>query len=247
MKHLKISLRPRCFALCPHPYGLRNRFGSANFRSLLYAMAIGSLIPVQGPAQHVHGVIELGIVVEGDAVAVSLTAPLSDVVGFEHPPESDEQLERIENAAAMFSSAEAMFGLADSANCTVSTMSVDGPEYVTKHLAEHDAGAAEGDEHHHDTHDSHGGGSAHDQHHDEHHDEHAESNGHDHDDSTEHADMIASYEWACANISELESIELRFTESLASVDKIDIQILTAEGAQAITAEGRAASVSLLRP
>lgn len=209
------------------------------FRPLLYTLAICGLAPASVPAQHVHGVVELGVVVEGSTLAVSLTAPLSDVVGFEHAPESDEQLERIQQAAAMLSNAAAMFGPADSANCRISDTSIDGPAYVLQHLAEDDAGLAASDNDHGEPHDSHDIESAHD--------EHAESAGHDHHDSEEHAEINANYQWVCGNVSDLDSLALRFTESFASVETIEIQILTSAGARLITAEGRAASVSLSPP
>ena len=53
-------------------------------------VAIGFFACTVVQAQHVHGVVQLGVVVEGDVVAVSLEAPLSDVVGFEHAPNNDE-------------------------------------------------------------------------------------------------------------------------------------------------------------
>jgi len=212
------------------------RTHNAIIRPLAYAMAICGLAPASVPAQHVHGVVELGVVVEGGRVAVSLSAPLSDVVGFEHASESDEQLETIREAAAMLSNADAMFGLADSADCRISDTSVEGPGYVVQHLAEDHADSAESDDHHHDTHDSQGIESAHD--------EHAESAVHDDHDSEQHEEINASYEWVCGNVSDLESLDLRFTESFASVETIEIQILTSVGAHVTTAEGRAASVSL---
>lgn len=214
---------------------------TARRRPLLYAIAILGLAPMYGPAQHVHGVVELGVVVEGGTVAVTLNAPLSDVVGFEHAPENGEQLELIRQAAATLSNPDAMFGLSDSANCTISHTSIDGPAYVREHLAEDDAaGAAESDDDHHDEHDSHGGESGNN--------EHAEPDGHDdHGDSEQHAEVNANYEWACGNASDLDSLELRFTESFADVETIEIQILTAAGAQVLTVEGRAKSVSLSRP
>ena len=214
----------------------RMRTHNAIIRPLAYAMAICGLAPASVPAQHVHGVVELGVVVEGSSVAVSLNAPLSDVVGFEHAPESDEQLETIREAAAMLSNADAMFGLADSADCRISDTSVEGPGYVVQHLAEDHADPAESDDHHHDTHDSQGIESGHD--------EHAESAVHDDHDSEQHEEINASYEWVCGNVSDLESLDLRFTESFASVETIEIQILTSAGAHVTTAEGRAAAVSL---
>ena len=239
---------------------------------LLYALAICFLAPAGAPAQHVHGVVELGVVVEGGTIAMSLNAPLSDVVGFEHAPESDEQLELIRQAAATLANADAMFGLPDSASCTISDTSIDGPAYVLEHLGDDDAGDVLSDHDHDDPHDSHGTDHDNDEHdesadhdHDEHHesadhdhDEHEESAAHDHDehektdehdhgDSEQHSEVSANYEWICANASNLDSFALRFTESFAGVETIEIQILTAAGAQVLTVEGRAPSVSLSQP
>ena len=227
---------------------------------LLYALAICFLAPAGAPAQHVHGVVELGVVVEGGTIAMSLNAPLSDVVGFEHAPESDEQLELIRQAAATLANADAMFGLPDSASCTISDTSIDGPAYVLEHLGDDDAGEVLSD-HDHDRDDPHGTDHDHDEHdesadhdHDEHeesaahdHDEHEESDEHDHGDSEQHSEVSANYEWRCANASNLDSFALRFTESFAGVETIEIQILTAAGAQVLTVEGRAPSVSLSQP
>ena len=215
---------------------------------LLYALAICFLAPAGAPAQHVHGVIELGVVVEGGTVAVSLDAPLSDVVGFEHAPESDEQLELIRQAAATLGNADAMFGLPDSAGCTISDTSIDGPAYVLEHLADDDAGDVLSD-HDHDEHEE-TGGHDHDEHEesaDHDHDEHEESDEHDHGDSEQHSEVSANYEWTCGNASDLESLALRFTESFAGVETIEVQILTAAGAQVLTLEGRPGSVSLPQP
>jgi len=241
-------------------------------KRFLCALAICGLAPATSVAQHVHGVIELGVVVEGNTVAVSLSAPLSDVVGFEHAPENDEQLELIREAAALLANADAMFGLADSASCTISDTSIDGPAYVRQHLAKDDVGQVQTHDDHDDEHDSHGSESDHDEHeepaahdhddhhdeheesaardhddHDDHHDEHEESAAHDHDDSEQHAEVNANYEWACGNASNLDSLALRFTEGFAGVETIEIQVLTSAGAHVITAEGRTSSVSLSPP
>ena len=241
-------------------------------KHLLCILAIIGLAPVTASAQHVHGVVELGVVVEGGTVAVSLNAPLSDVVGFEHAPESDEQLELVRQAAATLANPDAMFGLPDSASCTISDTSVDGPAYILEHLADDAAGAVLSD-HDHDEHEE-MSGHDHDEHeeaadhdhdeheeaadhdHDEHeeasghdhdHDEHEEAADHDHDDSEQHAEVNANYQWACGNASNLDSLALRFTESFTGVETIEAQILTAAGAQVLTLEGRATSVSLSGP
>lgn len=206
---------------------------------LLCALAVFGLAATSAPAQHVHGVIKLGVVVEGGTVALSLNAPLSDVVGFEHAPESGEQLERIRQAAAVLGNANAMFGLADSAKCEISAMSIEGPAYVTQHLADDEAGPAESHGHDHDSHGSHDSRAAHD--------DHADHGGHDHAESEQHAEVNASYEWACGNVSAVEDLGLRFAESFAGVETIEIQVLTADGAYVLTADGQTSSVPLSPP
>lgn len=202
----------------------------------LCVLALLGLSAPRAPAQHVHGVIQLGVVAEGGAVAVSLNAPLADVVGFEHAPESDEQLERIRQAAAVLGNASAMFGLAAAAKCEISATSVDGPAYVTQHLAADDAGPAES--HGHDN----------DSHHDRPvHDNHAAQDGHDHQESEQHAEVSASYEWTCGNATALEAIRLHFPESFAGVEAIEIQIVGPAGARVLTVDGRASSIPLPPP
>ena len=131
-----------------------------------------------------------------------------------------------------------MFGLPDSASCTISDTSIDGPAYVLEHLGDEDAGEVMSD-HDHDEHEE-SAGHDHDEHeesadhdHDEHeesadhdHDEHEETDEHDDGDSEQHSEVNANYEWTCGNASDLGSLALRFTEGFAGVETIEIQILT---------------------
>ena len=235
---------------------------------LLCALAICGLAPPSAGAQHVHGVIGLGVVVEEDTVAVSLKAPLSDVVGFEHAPENKEQRKLIHDAVGVLLDADAMFGLAHAANCTISDTSIEGPEFVTEHIAHFDSDSDNGDHGHHDEHaeddghhdeheehDSHGDESAreehdhdHDEeHHDEHHHDHEHSDDHgesDDHDAGEHADVSANYQWACGNPAALDALALRFPESFTGVETIEVQILTSSGAQVMTADAQTASIPL---
>jgi hypothetical protein len=189
-------------------------------RLILCAIALVGLVSADGEAQHVHGVIELGIVVEGGTIAVSLTAPLSDVVGFEHAPESDEQVQRIESAADLLSNADKMFGLADSADCGVPDISVDGPGYFSGET-EHSHDHQHGDDHHHSDH------------------THSHESNHE-----EHTEIVANYEWTCGDIANLDALELNFIDGFASVEKVEIQVLTSSGARVFTFDGQEASISL---
>lgn len=211
------------------------RIKRSNLELLPVLVLVVGVASASAVAQHVHGVVELGIVVEDDTVAVSLSAPLADVVGFEHEPRNDEQARLIQQAASTLSNPEAMFGLAESANCEFSDMTIDGPGYVMKHLArEGDASTRHDDDH--DDHNDH--------HNNDHHD-HGEDHGE--SDHEGHSEVTASYEWKCGGASGLDTLDLRFTERFASVETIEIQILTSAGAQVLTAEGGVGSVSLSSP
>lgn len=216
-------------------------------------VALGSFVSSTALAQHVHGLVQLGVVVEDGTVAVSLDAPMSDVAGFEHAPKDEDQATRIEEVASMLADADAMFGLPESAACEVSATSIEGPAFVTQHLAQEDAGEAGHDHDHHES--DHGHDSDHDHHdhhdethdHDEEHDHHGESDDHDHHehhDHDEHSEINANYEWVCGDVSKLDVLELRFTQGFASVETIEIQLLTAAGAQVMKKEGRVASIPL---
>ncbi len=247
------------------------RANTARYRPLICGLAFVALAPASALAQHVHGVIELGVVVEGETVAVSLNAPLSDVVGFEYAPQSDEQIELVQRAAAMLADPDAMFGLPDSANCQSSEASVDGPAYLHQDVEaestgetshddghhqeddsdHHDHGEHHDDDHHHDDdsahhdHDEeHGDDHHHDGESDDHDHEHSADHDHDHDHEEAHAEVTANYEWMCDAPSNLDALELRFIDGFAGVENIQIQILTADGARVLTAGRDTGSVSL---
>ena len=191
-------------------------------RSILCAIVLTGLTSTDSLPQHIHGVVELGVVLESSTLAVSLTAPLSDVVGFEHAPERDEQVDRIQRATELLSNADEMFGLADAAGCKASEVSVDGPAYFTQGTeAEHNDDHRNDDGYHHSDH------------------THPQTSEHE-----EHAEINANYEWTCANVSELGALELRFADGFASVEKIEVQIVTSTGAQVLTADGQVGSIPL---
>ena len=202
----------------------------------LCATALCGFAPTHVMAQHVHGVIELGVVVEGSTVAVSLSAPMSDVVGFEHAPENDGQVELIQQAAALVTSTEAMFGLPAGAGCEVSDAAIEGPQHLMQYI---DDSGAESEEHDHHDDDHHSDDADHD-----HHDDHEHDDDHEHHDEEEHSEINATYEWTCSDASKLDTLDLLFIDGFSGVDKIEVQILTSAGASVATAGSDARQVSL---
>lgn len=192
-------------------------------------------------AQHVHGEIDLGIVVEGAAMAVSLQSPLANVVGFEYEPETADEIELVRAAAVRMRSQADMFLLSGDAQCEAVEVTVEGPDYFTS-LATDDH---DDDEHHdddgHDDHDD----DDHDEHHDD--DDHNDRDDHDdHDDHDEdtHNDVEASYLWNCENPERLQNITLQFTDWFADVDSVEVQLITPQGVQVLELDEGSNTVEL---
>ena len=232
---------------------------------------IAGLAPFTLQAQHVHGVAELGVVVEGSTLGVTFEAPLADVIGFEHAPENDEQIASIRRAAETLENAGNLFMPAGAANCSVSSQSIDAPDYFLQTAAGHE----EGDDHDHAGEHDHDDGHDHDEavaHSDDDHDEHdhddhdhdhdhdesvAHEDGHDENDHDEHdhedheghgashhSNLLASYEWSCGDVSQLNSLALSIASHFGSVETVNVQVLTPSGVFADELPGSTESISL---
>jgi hypothetical protein len=68
---------------------------------------------------HVHGVAQLNVVQEGRTLALELTTPAMNIVGFEHPPRTPEQKHAVEEAMATLEKAGELFMLPAEARCEV--------------------------------------------------------------------------------------------------------------------------------
>jgi Protein of unknown function (DUF2796) len=73
---------------------------------------------------HEHGHSTLAIAVEGERVAMELTAPGMDIVGFEHAAETDEQRGALEAAKGALADPLALFVLPPAAGCRVAEAKV---------------------------------------------------------------------------------------------------------------------------
>ena len=187
--------------------------------NVVAGLALLASFPAPLWAQHVHGVIDLGVVIEGDTLAVSIDAPLSDVVGFEHEPAGDEQVAALQRVASILADGDSMFGVPGSAECSLSDTAVEAPAYLESMIAGEEGAPV-----------------------DHSHEEHAHHHDHDHSDA--HAELNASYQWTCGEPSELDALALTFIESFAGVETVRVQLLTAGGAQVMNLTGSDSSLPL---
>jgi hypothetical protein len=73
---------------------------------------------------HVHGVAELNVAVDGDSLLLELNTPAMNIVGFEHPPRTDEQRAAIDAARAQLADGAALFVPNAAAECAQSSQLV---------------------------------------------------------------------------------------------------------------------------
>ncbi|NOH97079.1 DUF2796 domain-containing protein [Vibrio sp. 99-70-13A1] len=148
---------------------------------------------------HVHGHVEVNIAQDNNELLIEVTAPGSDVVGFEHAPTTPEQIKALEHATAMLNQPENLFAFSN-AQCELKFKSVSNSLEQEEHHAheghdhhddKHDHDAHEGHDHHDDKHD-HDDHEGHDHHDDKH--DHDAHEGHDHHDDKHDHDTHEGHE-----------------------------------------------------
>lgn len=235
-------------------------------KAVAATLVSGSLVLYSTVAvtQHVHGHVEIGIAIEEASVAVSIRAPLSDVIGFEHAPRNDEQDEIVRAAAVLLANADAMFGMPEAAGCAAGTPEIEGPDYLLARIEGRGAASEQGsadvdhsdhdhDEHEHGKHNHDGDDDEHDHSdhdHDEHeHDhadaEHADGHGHDHEGGDDgHSEVNATYVWTCDQTGTISAITASFAAGFEQLQEIEIQIVTATGARVIEADAQIETIPI---
>jgi hypothetical protein len=78
---------------------------------------------------HVHGVSNLDVAIEGPALEITLAAPGHNMVGFEHPPYTPQEHQRLDAALAVLKSPASWFTPASAAGCTLLEAKVEPHGY----------------------------------------------------------------------------------------------------------------------
>ena len=163
--------------------------------------------------KHVHGEWELFAALDDDVLTISITGPIVDAVGFEHPPASASEHEAVKKFSQDLADISAALNVNAAANCTLTgALDLDLPEgYATEDAHHHEAS-------HTDDHDDHSDHDDHDEHdHDDH--DHEEHDLHD-------SDVTLTYKLACAAPRRLDSIEVRLFDSFPAIEEIDAVFLS---------------------
>lgn len=176
---------------------------------------------------HEHGVGTLNIAIDGTTVAMEFEAPGADIVGFEYAAESDADLAAIDTAVATLGAPLDLFVMSDAANCSLvkAQAALEGDDGHDDHTDE------EHDDHGDEDHDSHTDGD-HDEHADEGHDDHADEDHAEDADEAGHTEFHAEYTLTCDDPDALTEITFAYFEAFPSSQEVEVQMITASGAQA---------------
>jgi ABC-type Zn2+ transport system substrate-binding protein/surface adhesin len=161
---------------------------------------------------HEHGAAQLNIVLDGQALLVELISPAYNVVGFEHAPRDAAQHEAVRRAAEILADPRRVLVLPAEAACSPAHTRV-----VSELLS-----AAKHDQAHSHQHDKHS-------HHEHGHDHHGDHQHGDHEHGDAHAEFHATYEMICRTPKALRQLEVRLFELFPASERLDVQIITAQG------------------
>jgi hypothetical protein len=179
---------------------------------------------------HEHGAGTLNIAIDGATVAMTFEAPGADIVGFEYAAKSDTDLAAIDAAVATLGAPLDLFVMPDAAGCSV----VD----ARAELESEDGHDDHGD----DGHDS----GSHSDHAEESHGDHGDEDHADHADESGHTEFHAKYTLSCDTPDALTEITFAYFEVFPNAQEVEVQIITAAGAQAFEAERDAPVLTLGR-
>lgn len=200
------------------------KFSTALSLTILTAGAAHTQTRELDAHQHGHGA--LNIAFEGASVAMELEVPGADIVGFEHPAESDADRALIDAAIAQLAKPLELFAMPAAAGCTVTAANVallgedDHDEHGDDHKDEH------ADDHKDEHDDDHK-----DDHADDHKDEHADEEG-----EEGHNEFHAEYALTCADPSAIDAIEFVYFERFPNAAELDIQLISDKGAKGFEVE-----------
>lgn len=191
---------------------------------------------------HEHGVGTLNIAIEGTTVAMAFEAPGADIVGFEYEAKSDADLAAIDAAVVTLGAPLELFVMPEAAACSV-VAALAALETEDDH-----------DDHDEEGHDDHDDHDDHDEHADEAHEDHADKDhdDHGHDDHAEdadeggHTEFHADYTLNCDNPDAVTEISFAYFDAFPNALEVEVQIITASGAQAFEVERDAPVLNLGR-
>ncbi|CAM3345801.1 zinc-binding protein [Pseudomonas floridensis] len=105
---------------------------------------------------HEHGVGRLDVVLEGKTLEFEFDSPAMNIVGFEHEATTAEDKAKVAKARELLLKPNALFSIADAANCSATSVKLESPLFGDKDEDDHGDAKKEGDADHHEHSEIHG-------------------------------------------------------------------------------------------
>ncbi|MEM7415152.1 MAG: DUF2796 domain-containing protein [Gemmatimonadota bacterium] len=206
----------------------------------------GEQIGVAGA--HEHGVMRVGLAVDGTQVTASVDVTADALFGFEHAPETEEEMATVREAMEQVrAQGGQLVSFAESLSCSAGPVEVleapdmDGHSEEDGHDHDEDDHAhdEEGDGHDHDDDHAHDDEEEHDHAEDDHaHDE--DEDGHEHEGEVQHSDVSFTIVWTCLATPEGQDAQLTVADVVPGTELVDLTVVTSLGQAGARVEPNAA-------
>ena len=153
---------------------------------------------------HNHGFGELNVAIESQTVVIELNSPAFNIVGFEHPPETNKDKATIKNAVSVLNDGSKLFLLPTTAGCRLVSVNIGSSLIDGQHSAHKD----------HDT-------------------DHKDSKHDDHKDRDIHSEFQANYKFQCDVIENVNTIQIMIFKHFPNTSQLDVKTILPNGQSAM--------------
>jgi hypothetical protein len=199
--------------------------GKTLFAALALGLAVSAIAELERQhGVHVHGEAVGNLALDGGQLQIELTIPGANLVGFEHPPRTNEQRASIDQVLPLLESGDWLRTDAR-AECQSAQFEVHAHGFAESEVGDLD-------HHNYKPHQDHEGHHKHQHdHHDDQHDHHHNSHhhhddGHAHEKRHEHAEFQVVARLTCQAPTRLSWIELNLFENYPGNGQITLDVLT---------------------
>ena len=165
---------------------------------------------------HNHGFGELNVAIEGQTVVLELNSPAFNIVGFEHPPETNKDKATIKDAVSVLNDGSKLFLFPITAGCRLASVNIGSSLINGQHSAHEDHDSDHKDAKHED-HDS----------------DHKDAKHEDHKDRDIHSEFQANYKFKCDVIKKVNTIRIMIFKHFPNTSQLDVKTILPNGQSAM--------------
>jgi Protein of unknown function (DUF2796) len=122
---------------------LAGAFALAFSSSLFVSPADAQMQPAAHP--HVHGIASVDVAIDTASITVTMSSPLDNLIGFEHPPRTDGERTAAKAAVASLQQGEKVFAIDPAAGCTLKSVDLSSAALNVGHPDPSEAQAGHAD------------------------------------------------------------------------------------------------------